>query len=978
MADGRVVIDTKLDTTGIEKGIRTISTLLKTDLASRALGVLKDAVSFISDETGKLNESIRMASTLFGDYNVNIDELARNLRTLSNETQVAASELGMGLYNALSSGVPGSDSMAEALEFVRKNALAAKAGMAELDPTIRATASVMNSYGMTVADTDKILGIMMNTQNLGITTIRELSTTLAQVIPTAASFGVSFEQVGAALATMTAMGTQTAQATTGLNNMLSELGRQSQQAYKNLEAATEAAGLGRKNFQQLTEEGWSLADILGLLQDYAEKNGKTLVDMFGSIEGGRAALQLTTNEGEKFVSFLESMYHTEGMVEKASKTVMTETQRLGLSIANAASSIGNKFLPAWNEVAGKLADTITSLSGNRDTAGELKTALENLETATKGYRDAQEQAKTATDETTESMLRQAGEAQRQAILDFATAYGNAMKEIRSNSKGIKVAEGIISEMQDELKGLAEEAGMTVTEMDRLYASGRLPSGYVSKYEQLTNEIEYQREVISSLSGDVETLSDAYDSVVLSAVEGVRKGTLEMEDLQTASSDLARAVRRLSGAYEEGYESQAAFLDTDNFADFAELEISRLEQLQGQVEEGSAEWYRYAGAIAAVKAQMESLGIAPADNGATSTPSSKPSGKSIASSSSDRTIEDVFKDLEKSMDDDVVFSKIFDGVDRIPSQIDDVTAAIQELVTDFNLDENSEQVQFLIGVLEDLERQQEEASKSTRTLEDALSDMGDAVKNVFSAENIAGAVTDSFRALGETIAGAGDRIDELNEETLEYQEKLLEAQEELDDAKARGDEEAIENLEKQIEGYNDIIKANNDEKKALESGEEGWKSFGRSALEALAEILYGLGAQLAAQAVTETIKLNFVGAAAAAAGSLAAFGAAIGIKAAAGSFEQGGIVPPVAGVNSYSGDNLIARVNAGELILNRAQQENLSGYLSALEAQRELAAPRGSNVVVYMSGAYIYGLNEPAVGKAIYDNIRTLQNEGVIR
>lgn len=963
MADGRVVIDTKLDTSGVESGIRSINNLLKAGFVTKGLSYLKEAISFVSEETGKLNDSIRMASTLFGDYDVDMDRLAKNLRRISDETQVAASELGMGLYNALSSGIPASEDMGEALEYVRKNALTAKAGMADLDSTVRASASVMNAYGMTVDDTDRILGIMMNTQNLGITTIGELSTTLAQVIPTAAAFGVSFEEVGAALATMTAMGTQTAQATTGLNNLLSELGRQSQQGAKNLAAAADAAGLGKKSFADLVRDGKSLTDILLMMKDYAEENGQSLVDMFGSIEGGRAALQLVTQEGENFTKNLESMYDTAGMVEAASESVMTETGRLGKAIANAASAIGQKFLPAWNEVAGVMADTIESLSGNKDKAGELETALENLRVATENYRKAQEGARGATDETTAAMLRQAGEAQRTAILDFAKAYRDAVNESLANADKINVAEGIIAEMEGKLADLASQAGMTVEEMDRLYATGRLKKGYISEYEQFTHEIEHQREVVAGLTGDIDSLKGAYDEMLYSAVKLAADNAISMEDLSFADPAFARQVERFAESYSRGAELV-------RMADFSNDEIGEQIELYkeaiAEVEKGTPLYYQLVGALDELTAAYSRLGKAQNGSGTSTI--------TLSAEIDDDAIQKATDKLNESIRASKVEFELFgDETKLVEDELAAFETALQKLV-EAGLDETDVRVQTLADTIGRLKGALEETKSP-------IEELGETFKDTFAdADMWIGLVSDGIQSAVGAMLEAPERIAELQESTLEAMESLREAQEELSEAKARGDEEAIRNLEEQVKGYNDIIAANKEEEKALKSGEEGWKAFGRSALKALAQVLYGLGEQLAAQAVAAVAKFpqDWVAFGLATAGSLAAIGAGIALDAAAGSFQEGGIVPQVPGVPS-TGDRHVAMVNPGELILNRAQQDSIAGQLVTAEAQRALTASAGgSTIVVNLTGAYIYGLDEPAVGRAIYENIRTLQSEGVLR
>lgn len=74
-----------------------------------------------------------------------------------------------------------------------------------------------------------------------------------------------------------------------------------------------------------------------------------------------------------------------------------------------------------------------------------------------------------------------------------------------------------------------------------------------------------------------------------------------------------------------------------------------------------------------------------------------------------------------------------------------------------------------------------------------------------------------------------------------------------------------------------------------------------------------------------------------------------VFAALPAFESGGVV----GGTSYTGDKLLARVNSGELILNRKQQSNLYNSLSAAEVGASSNTLRG-DVNFTISGAALKG------------------------
>ena len=67
--------------------------------------------------------------------------------------------------------------------------------------------------------------MLIQTQNLGKTTVAELSSSMGKVIPTANAYHVQFDQLCTGYAKMTANGVATAESTTYMNSMLNELGK---------------------------------------------------------------------------------------------------------------------------------------------------------------------------------------------------------------------------------------------------------------------------------------------------------------------------------------------------------------------------------------------------------------------------------------------------------------------------------------------------------------------------------------------------------------------------------------------------------------------------------------------------------------------------------------------------------------------------------------------------------------------------------
>jgi hypothetical protein len=257
-----------------------------------------------------------------------------------------------------------------------------------------------------------------------------------------------------------------------------------------------------------------------------------------------------------------------------------------------------------------------------------------------------------------------------------------------------------------------------------------------------------------------------------------------------------------------------------------------------------------------------------------------------------------------------------------------------------------------------------------------------------------AIGAGMRSLGQflatqkqTIADLGQSIADIQDQLADAQDELTEAQDDYNNAVLSGDKDAIKAADKRlkqqqklIDGLNKQEKALKDEKKSIEDGSSAWKTFGKVMLQALADVLYGLGAELAARAAIAAVTFNWSGAAVATAGSAAAFAAGIAVDSWVGSFADGGIVPQVAGLPS-TGDRHVANVNPGELILNQAQQSAVAAQLTMFSRLTDLLSSMqfssNGGINIDLRGSTFNDMSEEAVGKAIYRNVKSLQAEGVL-
>lgn len=284
----------------------------------------------------KMEDAMTPIGTLVGTQSQQFKDLQAGIKDMVANSPDSPAELGESAYAILSAGISDTGTALKALNDATD---LAGAGMGTTAQATDLITSAMNSFKGENLDSEQAAKLFYGTIASGKTTTAGLAQGFGAIAPLAASAGVSFKDLMAATAALTATGMPASQAYGGIKGALTGIIKPSG------EAAEAAKALGLEfNQQHLAAVG--LPAFLNEVKTATGGNIEKMAGLFGSVEGLNSVLALTGTQADAFASNLTNIGTAgENMAERAKETDQTMSARFATmknKIMVTLSDLGNK------------------------------------------------------------------------------------------------------------------------------------------------------------------------------------------------------------------------------------------------------------------------------------------------------------------------------------------------------------------------------------------------------------------------------------------------------------------------------------------------------------------------------------------------------------------------------------------------------------------------------------------------------------
>lgn len=533
MADGKVVIETDLDSSGIKKGLSKLGNLttkgLKaTTAAITGTSVALEGIGLAAVKAGSDFEAqMSRVKAISGATGTEFEKLKDQAIQLGADTSFSASQAAEGMENLAAAGF----NVNETLDAMPGLLDLAAASGEDLSKSSDIAASAVRGFGLEAKQTGHVADVLAANANKTNSSVSETGEAMKYVAPLARAAGLSFEETAAAIGIMANAGIQGSQAGTTLRAAISRLSNPTE----DMTEAIEELGI---SFYDSNGKMKSLTEQVGMLQKATsgmtdEQKNNYMVTLYG--QEALSGMLALMNEGEGALNDLTEAYKScDGTAKETAKTMQDNLQGAVEQLKGSAESLGIVFYEKVSNSLKDTAETVTESINNITDAfhnGGLDAAIEQAgdefaDLATKAASHAPKMAETAVHfigSFTEGIISNKDELYNSAV-DIAETLAGGLADLLPDELERPVDDAIDAIADSLNSGGLKKAGKTAAAtFDNLIdAAGNLAE---KALPPLTKGLDFAAENLDILAASATTAFVAFKGykVITEANRALSKG-----------------------------------------------------------------------------------------------------------------------------------------------------------------------------------------------------------------------------------------------------------------------------------------------------------------------------------------------------------------------------------------------------------------------------------------------------------------------
>ena len=339
----------------------------------------------------QFQESLQKSVGLAGIAQSQVAGFSKQILQLSSVVGRSPQELANAFFFIASSGIDA----AHAFDVLTESAKASVAGLGDTATVADAVTSAVNAYGISALSATQATDVLTATVKEGKGEADQFAGVIGNVAALASQLGVSFDQVGAALAAQTRLGTDAETAATQLQRVFSALIKVTPQQAK----AFKSVGLNADQLRATLGTRGGLLKVLDEVRKAFAGNLPELAKAFGDVRAVRGVLALVGAQADATRGIFERMAKSAGATQKAfdavSQTTAQRFRQMRAAAEVAGISIGALFAPLAGKVASALAGAADQFTSFVDRISSSRTIQGKLNVVWSGITDAAHGAESA-------------------------------------------------------------------------------------------------------------------------------------------------------------------------------------------------------------------------------------------------------------------------------------------------------------------------------------------------------------------------------------------------------------------------------------------------------------------------------------------------------------------------------------------------------------------------------------------------------